>query len=708
MAIATDMPDDDSDGESAYDRKKKKMAKRSADITKDGKEIGSCPAVVDPERRARCRDNLIDFARTYFPGRFYLGFCDDHILAAERLDKCSFDGGLFSLAMMRGGGKSVLTEVAVIRNVFYGIKKFVVDIQATDKMALNCLLKIKRELESNELLFEDFPEVCFPIRSLERSSRKAQGQTMAGVATQIEWGADRIILPTVPGSLSSGSVIAVAGLTGAIRGLSLPGPDGRVLRPDMVVIDDSQTRESAGSPTQTASREQIILDDVLGLSGPGVPMSAVMLCTVIYPGDLSDRFLDREKRPEWRGMRTKMMRSMPTNMGLWDEYYEIRRQEMRENRRDFEQSNQFYRDNFEAMNAGAEASWVDRFDPGELTAIQHALNKYYSNPRGFAAEYQNDPENMSFGAGDKVNDAKAIAKRVGVYRRYQVPDEAVKLTAFIDCGGELLWYCVVVWDLHFNGWVIDYGTYPRQSRSLFAKSDPRPSMGGQIGWEHYSEEERVYAGLKKLTDDILGKGYTKEDGTILQINRCLIDSGWQTDTVYKFCRNSPHREIIWPSRGMPRTAGQSWKQRQAERTGDHWRYTMAEESRQYNLQFDADTWKSFAHERLNVPMGGKGVLLLFQGYHEMIGEHCAAEIGYGYEAKGMQWNQWEIKRGLTDNDFWDCIVGNCVAASTLKLSLNPSDRPVEPRQPRQATPNAAPSKPITMEELWKLKQQRKR
>lgn len=709
----------DDNGESEYDRKKRKMAQRSKVITAEGKEIGSCPAVVNPKRRARCRDNLINFALTYLPGRFNKTFCKDHYLAAERLDRCSFGGGLFALAMPRASGKTALTEAAALRNVLYGIKKFIVMVQATATLAENSLMKIKRILESNDLLLEDFPEVCFPIRALERSNRKAQGQTMSGVPTQIEWGADRIILPTVPDSLASGAVIDVASLTGAIRGLSLPGPNGSMIRPDMVIVDDAQTRESAKSPTQTEDRATIITDDVLGLAGPGVPMSAVMLCTVIYPGDLSDKFLDREKKPQWRGMRTRMMISMPTNMALWDEYYEIRRQDMREEL-GVERSNQFYIDRFDAMNEGAEASWNERYEPDEVSAIQSAMNIYYSNPRGFAAEYQNDPNDMLGGAGCKINDAKHIARRTGIYRRYQVPDEATKLTAFIDCGGELLWYSIVAWDDHFNGWVIDYGSWPRQTRSFFAKSDPRPGLSGEYPTKDGiadgradSEEERLHRGLYTLTKDILPVQYERPEGNgkPLMIERCLIDAGWNTETVVKFIKGSDYKRIIYPSKGFPRTSGQSWKQRPAEKVGYHWRYAMVEDSRAYQLQFDADTWKTFAFERLNVALGGNGVLVFFEGFHEMMGEHCAAEVGYPHEHKGLSWNNWELKPHRPDNDLWDTIVGNCVAASIQGVRFAATDAPPKPkleRTPPSAKHPGGQSQPITMEQLWKLKHQRRR
>src|SRR5262249_36539579 len=148
-------------------------------------------------------------------------------------------------------------------------------------------------------------------------------------------------LPTVPGKPSSGAVIQVGGMEGAIRGLNVPGPDGQPLRPDLVILDDVQTRESARSPVQTAEREAVIVGDVLGLAGPETTIAAVMLATVIYPGDLSDKFLSGEHHPEWRGVRTKMLEAFPERLDLWDEYAEVRRESFRSGD-EGKRANEFY------------------------------------------------------------------------------------------------------------------------------------------------------------------------------------------------------------------------------------------------------------------------------------------------------------------------------------------------------------------------------
>ena len=47
-------------------------------------------------------------------------------------------------------------------------------------------------------------------------------------------------------------------------------------------------------------------------------------------GDLADQVLDRKKNPDWQGVRTKMLRSLPTNAKLWEQYAEVRANSLRE------------------------------------------------------------------------------------------------------------------------------------------------------------------------------------------------------------------------------------------------------------------------------------------------------------------------------------------------------------------------------------------
>jgi hypothetical protein len=99
---------------------------------------------------------------------------------------------------------------------------------------------------------EDFPEVVFPIQRLDGIANRCNGQLYKGQRTHIGWTAREVILPTIPGSVASGAIIRVAGITGRIRGMKYKRADGQAVRPSLVVLDDPQTDESARSLSQCA------------------------------------------------------------------------------------------------------------------------------------------------------------------------------------------------------------------------------------------------------------------------------------------------------------------------------------------------------------------------------------------------------------------------------------------------------------------------
>ena len=74
---------------------------------------------------------------------------------------------------------------------------------------MDMLEAIKTELDGNDLLLADFPEVVFPIQSLDGIANRCYGQLYRGDRTHIGWTAREVVLPTMPGSPASGAVIKV-------------------------------------------------------------------------------------------------------------------------------------------------------------------------------------------------------------------------------------------------------------------------------------------------------------------------------------------------------------------------------------------------------------------------------------------------------------------------------------------------------------------
>ena len=418
-----------------YDEIKEAARKRAAEASATGRDIGKIPEVKDPARREKCRKNLRLFLETYFPQTFTKTWSRDHIDIIREIERGIIRGGLQAESAPRGTGKTSILERSGIFATFYGYRFFMVIVGASDAAAADILSEIKTEIEFNDLLAEDFPEICYPIRALNGINNRAAGQLCCGERTLISW-SDEIVLPTIRGSKASGAIIKTVGITGRIRGMKAIKADGTNIRPDFVLIDDPQTRESAESVEQCKKRMRTINGDILGLSGPGVKISAFMTCTVIRPGDVADQILDPEQNPAWKGRRRKLLISFPTNVDLWNQYREIWRESLRINE-DISDATEFYREHREEMDAGAEVSWPERYEPDEISGIQYAMNIYIRDKETFYAEYQNEPMPDDTGDADRIT-CRQIWDRMNNRPRAEVPIKADMTTLFIDVQKNLL------------------------------------------------------------------------------------------------------------------------------------------------------------------------------------------------------------------------------------------------------------------------------
>ena len=664
-------------GPLSYDEQKARQAERNAEAVRSAQDIGEIPAVVDPDRKARCIASFRAFCETYFAEVFYLPWSADHRTVISKIEKAVRTGGLFAMAMPRGSGKTVLCQAAVLWAALIGASPFVCLIAASAERARDLLENIKIWLETNPLLHEDFPEVTYPIRCLERITNRQKGQKYKGEPTRIDWSSDRVVLPVIKGSLSSGIVISSSGMKGSdIRGQNYARADGQVVRPQLVLVDDPQTTESAWSPSQSQRREAILAGDVLGMAGPGKKIAGLMACTVIRPGDMADNILDRDKHPEWQGERTKMVYAFPDANAdkLWAQYAEIRADSLR-NDGDGSQATEFYRDHRETMDAGSIVAWTQRYNEDELSAIQHAMNLRLRDEAAFFAEYQNEPIIES--VGEEMLTSDAIAAKTNGHPCNVIPQACNHLTMFIDVQQKVLFWMLCGWEENFTGYIVDYGTWPEQKRAYYTLRDIRSTISRAAPGAGL--EGQIYAGLDILTAEKLAATYHRDDGAEMRIDRCLIDANWgqSTDVVYQFCRQSQHAGLLLPSHG--RYVGASsipfseYRRKRGDRVGLHWRIPNTVGKRQVrHALIDTNYWKTFVHARLSVSMGDPGCLSLFgrdDKTHRLLADHLTAEYRVKSQAQGRTVDEWKLRATRPDNHWLDCLVGCAVGASIQGVSL---------------------------------------
>ena len=655
--------------------RRQREAARDKAASKSGRDIGELPPVENQKRRDACRRNFKLYCETYHSATFSLKWSADHLKVLKAVEAAVLDGELLAFAMPRGSGKTSIVEVAAEWAKNYGHRDFTAIIGSTEDHAAGMLDSLKTEYETNELLLADFPEIVFPIVKMERINNRARGQTFQAKATYIIWKDREIRLPTIPGSDASGGIIKVAGITGAVRGMKAKRPrDGKTIRPSLVLIDDPQTDDSARSPKQVADRERVLKGAILGLAGPNVRIAGLATVTVVSPDDLAERLLDRKRHPAWQGQRMKLVYAWPTSVELWEQYAELRRKGQRDGT-GTGAADAFYRKNRAAMDEGAEVAWPERKHDDELSAIQHAWNIRIDRGEGaFAAEYQNEPiPEVQVEATDLS--AQEIAEKLSGKKRGTIPLGCTRLTMFTDCQGEALYWMVCAWDETFTGYVVDYGCFPDQRRMYFTLREITKRLSGVT--KAKSPEGRLMEGLRMLHQEQFAREWKREDGSVMSIERAIVDAGYLPDAVYQFCHESGLHGIVMPSRGYGVKASQTpfamYAKKPGDMVGHYWRVQATAKKRIIrNVEMDVNYWKSFVHARLAVPRGDAGSLSLFGDkpeWHRMLADQLTAETRVTNTAKGRTVDEWKERPGKPDNHFLDCLTGCAVAASMLGVRL---------------------------------------
>ncbi len=671
-----------------YTKDAKLRAAMSREKSAEGREIGELPPVENAARREAAARDFQLFCETYHPDLFSRAWSDDHRKVISKIEAAVLHGGQFGMAMPRGSGKTTLCYVACEWALFYGHRAFVVLIGAEATAALEVLDAIRTDMENNPRLLADFPEVIFPIHKLEGIAHRCNGQTCGGERTQMTWTTDRVILPTVSGSVASGATLRVAGLTGRLRGMMSKTPAGASIRPDLVIIDDPQTDASARSVSQNDYRERLLAGAVLGLAGPGESIAAIMPCTVIRHGDMADRILDRQRHPEWRGERTRLVYEWPKNTKLWEQYSDIWAGDLR-NGGDGSAATEFYAENREAMDEGAKVAWPARHEENELSAIQHAWNlRLRVGDESFNAEYQNEPDDL---AGDmrpiSVTSDDLTAKTSKVARGV-VPAEFTKLTAFIDLSQKCLWWSVCAFNDNFGGSVIDYGIWPDQKQRYSKLTTISKTL--QRKYQGHGIEAAILRGLEDLTGHLM-QPWKGETGAEFRIEKLLIDEGdgEHTQIVRNFCRRSEFATVLMPAKGRGVKASSKplcdGRPKSGEYFGYFWKMVKNRDGGR-TVQTDVNYWKTFLMRRFEVPVGDAGAVSMYKAtprHHQMMADQLTAEYPKEMEdvATGNRVIEWANPKSR-DNHFMDCLVGCMVGASMLGCTLT-AQKPVAAPAPRR-------------------------
>lgn len=740
-------------------KKREKSDKVQAAVRSLARDIGPLNvAGIDWTRRTPCKFNLKLFCETYLKPVFSLGWSKDHELALDRAERSTLKGERFAIGMPRGQGKTAICRGDLLWATLYGHRQYAFNIGSNQKKATETMDFVMMQLFQNPLLIQDFPEVCHAIVKLDNRYHLATGQSYRGTYTHIYWTSEMLQYPCCilnaedaepyqandPDSLlyvpqkngwlakSGGTIIKSDGIDGSIRGSAEVHP---ILltqrRPDMVILDDVQKDQRADSPASCEKLINLIEGAVMGLAGPNKSLSALMPCTVIREGDASDTFLDRMKKPTWRGQRTSLVIQWPegiddyninpdTEAGkLWTEYARLRDKSNRELENET-LNNDFFAQNFESMTQGFLLSWPERYDvEKELSAHQHAMNLRLESPSTFPAEYQNKGRKNPK-TGTAYLTVAEVSEKMVSYEQYELPPETEYLSTYIDVQNESLWFLTLGTDPYYTGIITDYGTFPElperwtyykyqfEGYKLLTKRffEAYPHLKNTMqpdakGKYNAPLEAKIYEALWGCVEMLSQKEFHRQDGydTIFKIKKIAIDSRWglATDVIKRFCREAkfPGIEII-PATGqamMPqhkqfeeytKTPGWLFEDQVNPSVREVKWVLKPDNSGQRMLTIDTNRMKTAVTQMLAAARGLRGSVSLFNalpGFHDLLAEHLVnSEYPELIFAKGREKEIWLPREGRPDNEFLDCLAGAAALAGLQGCSIQAN--PLQTTSPR--------------------------
>ncbi|MFC1452598.1 terminase gpA endonuclease subunit [Verrucomicrobiota bacterium] len=609
----------------------------------------------NPRRRKRCSKSLERFLRTYFAAEFAHPF-DKNMREVIRLAEATIDtGGRFAVIMPRGSGKTTVMTRAALWGALTGRRPFIVLLSATEPASARLLQMLSVDLAANELLREDWPEVCSPFHAGEGRPQRLRALHAEGEILHCNATRDRLVFPMLdrPGSAAAGQIIVCRGLTGALRGITHTRPDGSTVRPSCVLVDDPQSDESARSPHQIGERESLLSGAVLGLAGPRETVAALVALTCIRRNDLADRLLDPKAHPEFTARRFPLVETWPTSTA-WEEYDHLWQTDGPQ------VATTLYRKHRRDMDDGAVVSCRWRIRPGEVSAIQTAHNlRLEMGATAFASEMQGQPEEPH--ATQYEITAETIIDHTTDVPRLHLPPAATVFGGHCDINRAGLHWVLVAFDQAMTAHIVDYGRHPQRGE-LWPENAPQ-----------HQKLVAIFAGLKAVADHVAGTEYTRE-GAPVAPGLFLVDASFESDTVHRFAEAARYTFRVAPAIGRAAHRYRWNKQTLVGRPGENCHVQRPLNRRCPYVMFNADAWREVMQRAFLATPGAPGGCTLYAvpnpRQHVPFAEHVIAEkLVNKYQTElGWRW-EWTHPPGAVW-DWADALTGSWVAAALQGLTTS--------------------------------------
>lgn len=471
-------------------------------------------------------------------------------------------GGKLVQCEPRGFAKTSRAINQLLLAVLEGDITFALLVSSEIGKATEILEQIQTELLGNDELKKLYPGVLTCFQAIEGKSIKCKAQTMNGQFTHIGWSIDEIRFPVIPGEPSSGAIILVRtkdNLRGISKKIRYGERAGEGIRPDFVLLDDIQTDKDARSPTLCKNIHHNVKRAVMFGGSHTKKVKVIMTITPNAKDDVAHQFIQKE--PSWEVAMYSMMKSMPTNMDLWDQFGRIllNFDKFKEGDRLRAQKAAclFVKENYDEMHRGAKASWeagfeYDEEEPLELSAVHHAMIFYYEEgEEAFNFECQCKLDIATTEEEMIKATPEIICSRVSHLPRRKVPVNCLHIATHVDCNQDIFTYATIASPTQLYPYVIDYGTFPPQPGGIWKKKKVMNRL-----CDRYPDIQRedvgslMYAAVQELGPILANTQYEREDGLTLQNRYIGFDARWQGEHIIRAIRESSVKSFLLATQGL--------------------------------------------------------------------------------------------------------------------------------------------------------------
>lgn len=303
-----------------------------------------------------CEKDLYLFAVRYFPHYLKKPSSEFHRFLYQTLsrefNKTRKEGFKWAIAAPRSSAKSsIVSAILPLWCICYNKKRFIIIVSDTADQAKDFLADIKAELESNELLAQDFPYVC------------GKGST---------WRQDTIITNNSIKVLALGS------------GNKMRGRRFGTYRPSLIIADDLENPEMVRSPAQRDFLRYDWFDkDVAFVGGEkGSNTDYIMIGTILGKDSLLNAVINDKAYSNWNSRVFSAVKEFSDSQ-LWDEWAKIYTNRFDINRA--ETAKKFFEEHSEEMLEGTKVLWPEGAPYYDLMTIK------YTTPSAFVTEQMNSP-----------------------------------------------------------------------------------------------------------------------------------------------------------------------------------------------------------------------------------------------------------------------------------------------------------------------------